>query len=65
MDEVENRAYQVFAWGYGYVGVRPNLPAAQRLASDYEGARIIVYDRGAFRVVAELGLYAAAGSGKR
>ena len=37
-------------------------PLAKRLAAEYEGARIIVYDQGDFRVVAELGLYAAAPS---
>ncbi|MCL5108767.1 MAG: hypothetical protein M1401_07870 [Chloroflexi bacterium] len=65
MDEAADKPYEVFAWGHGYVGARSTLPAAERLASGYEGARIIVYDRGDFRVVAELGLYAVARSGNR
>lgn len=52
--------YEVFAWGYGYVGARQSLAAAERLAQDYEGARIITYENGAFKVVAELGRYARA-----
>lgn len=61
----EAKSYEVFAWGHGFVGARPSLSAAERLAADYEGARIIVYDQGAFRVVTELGLYAAAKAGRR
>jgi hypothetical protein len=53
----ELQSYEVFAWGHGFVGARPSLSAAQRLAAEYEGARIIVYDQGAFRIVTELGRY--------
>ncbi|MHB1004518.1 MAG: hypothetical protein ACYC3S_02620 [Chloroflexota bacterium] len=56
---IDTRAFEVFAWGYGYVGARATLCEAQSLARDYEGARIITYEGGAFRVVAELGRYAA------
>lgn len=61
----ELKSYEVFAWGHGFVGARPSLSAAQRLAADYEGARIIVYDQGAFRVVTELGRYATAKAARR
>ena len=53
------QAFEVFAWGHGHVGARATLAEAQVLARDYEGARIITYDNGAFHVVAELGRYAA------
>ncbi|MHB1132548.1 MAG: hypothetical protein ACYC4L_09200 [Chloroflexota bacterium] len=54
----EPQSFEVFAWGHGFVGSRSSLAAARRLAKEYEGARIIVYEAGAFRVVAVLGLYA-------
>ena len=57
-EKVEATNYEVFAWGHGFVGSRPTLAAARRLAAEYEGARIIIYEAGAFRVVAALGLYA-------
>ena len=56
----ERDLYEVFAWGYGFVGARPSLVEAGRLAQEYEGARIITYRDGAFRVVSELGRYLTA-----
>jgi hypothetical protein len=53
----EREPFEVFAWGHGFVGARPTLDDARRLALDYEGARIITYEAGDFRVVAELGRY--------
>ncbi len=63
--EVETISYEVFAWGHGFVGARSTLAEARRLAAEYEGARIIVYQDGDFRVVAELGLYAGTSSRRR
>jgi len=59
MEQVaEQITYEVFAWGHGYVGSRESLAAAERLAADFEGARIIIYEDGAFKVVSQLGRYA-------
>ncbi len=57
MEETARQAYEVYAWGHGYVGARSTLAAAERLAQEYEGARIITYEDGVFRVVEELGRF--------
>ena len=51
-------SFEVFAWGHGYVGTRPTLEEAGRLAAGYEGARILFYDERGFHVAAELGRFA-------
>jgi hypothetical protein len=58
----EREPFEVFAWGHGFVGARPTLDDAWRLAQNYEGARIITYEEGDFRVVAEVGRYQVARS---
>lgn len=61
MDSATERdLFEVFAWGHGFVGARRTLAEAERLARQYEGARIITYENGDFRVVAKLGRYLAA-----
>lgn len=51
-------SFDVFAWGHGYIGTRPTLEEARRLAAGYEGARIFFYDERGFHVAAELGRFA-------
>ncbi len=57
LDQGGRAAFEVYAWGHGYVGARASLAEARLLAAEYEGARILTVQGGQFTVAAVTGRY--------